>query len=97
MKSFTLLATLVLAAGCATDPQDIEPVSRSYEPLLAESCSTLLAREATLQSDLDRHTDLQSTNRATDVLDALGTLFTDGWTLAEPRGRCRQTSVPSRA
>ena len=78
MKSFTLLATVVLV-GCATDPQDIEPVSRSYEPLLVEDCATLTAREATIQSNLDRYTDLQSNNRVTDALDALTSVLGEGW------------------
>jgi hypothetical protein len=77
MKSFTLLATLVLA-GCATDPQNIEPLPRSYEPLLVNDCATLMAREAAVQSDLDRYTDLQSNNRMTDALDAVTTVLGEG-------------------
>jgi hypothetical protein len=78
MKSFTLLATLVLA-GCATNPQDIEPLSRDYQPLLVYDCATLIAREATTQKDLDRYTDLQSNNRVTDGLDALTGMLGEGW------------------
>jgi hypothetical protein len=78
MKSFTLLATLMLA-GCATDPQNIEPLPRAYEPLLVNDCATLIAREAAIQSDLDRYTDLQSNNRVTDALDALTTVLGEGW------------------
>ena len=62
MKPCTLLATVGLAR-CATNPQDIEPVSRSYESLLVSDCATLMAREAATQRDLDRYTDLQSNNR----------------------------------
>lgn len=78
MKSLTLLATVMLA-GCATDPRDIEPVSRSYEPLLVEDCSTLMAREATIQGNLDRYTDLQSNNRMTDALETLTAVLGEGW------------------
>jgi hypothetical protein len=79
MKSVTLLATLVLA-GCATDPQNIDPLPRSYEPLLVHDCATLMAREAATQSDLDRYSNLQSNNRVTDALDALTTVLGEGWT-----------------
>jgi hypothetical protein len=78
MKSFTLLATLVLS-GCATDPRDIKPVSRSYEPLLVHDCATLMAREASTQRDLDRYTDLQSNNRVTDALDTVTGVLGKGW------------------
>ena len=78
MKSLTLLAAMVLA-GCATDPQDIEPVSRDYQPLLVNDCATLMAREATLQRDLDRHKDLQSNNRATDAVGAVTGVLGKGW------------------
>ena len=49
-KSFTLFATMVLA-GCATNPQDIEPMSRDYRPRLRKR--TRFARKAS--SDLDLH------------------------------------------
>src|SRR5687768_12026970 len=74
MKSFTLLAALVLA-GCATDPEDIDPLSRSYEPLLVHDCATLMEREAVTQSNLDRYTELQSNNRVTDAVETLATVF----------------------
>jgi hypothetical protein len=79
MKSFTLLAALVLA-GCATDPEDIDPLSRSYEPLLVHDCATLMEREAVTQSNLDRYTELQSNNRVTDAVETLATVFGgEGW------------------
>ncbi len=83
MKAFTLLATLALA-GCATDPNDIEPMSRDYQPLLVNDCATLMDREATTQRDLDRYRDLQSTNRTTDALDRVTGVFGKGWSLAKP-------------
>jgi hypothetical protein len=78
MKSFTLLATMVLA-GCATDPKDIEPVSRSYEPLLVEDCATLMDREATTQRDLDKYSALQSNNRVSDVLETVTGMLGKEW------------------
>ena len=78
MKAFTLLVTMVLA-GCATDPRDIEPLSRDYQPLLVNDCATLMAREATTQRDLDRYTDLQSNNRTYDALDAVTGMLGEGW------------------
>jgi hypothetical protein len=78
MKSFILLATMVLA-GCATDPHDIEPISRDYRPLLVNDCATLMEREATTQRDLERYTDLQSNNRVTDALETLTGMLSQGW------------------
>ena len=77
-KSFTLFATMVLA-GCATDPQDIEPISRDYGPLLANDCATLMDHEATTQRELDRYTDLQSNNRTTDALETVSGMLTGHW------------------
>jgi hypothetical protein len=78
MKPFTLLASLVLA-GCATDPRDIEPVSRDYQPLLVNDCPTLMAHEAATQREFDRYSDRQSNNRVTDGLEAVTGVLGAGW------------------
>ena len=70
MRVFTLLATMVFA-GCAANPQNIEPISRDYRPLLVNDCATLMDREAATQRDLDRYTELQSSNRLNDALEAV--------------------------
>jgi len=77
MRFFTLLVTMVLA-GCATNPEDIEPISRDYHPLLVDDCATLIEREAATQRDLDRYTEIQSNNRITDALKAVFVIVGDG-------------------
>jgi hypothetical protein len=67
MKAFTMFAAMALA-GCATDPRDIEPITRDYQPLLVNDCATLMDREANTQRDLDRYRDLQSNNRLADAV-----------------------------
>jgi hypothetical protein len=77
MKSFTLLAALVLA-GCATNPRDIEPISRDYRPLLINDCATLRDRETTTQTDLNRYREIQSNNRVSHAVDGISDLL-GGW------------------
>lgn len=84
-KSIALLATMLLA-GCATDPQNIEPVSRDYRPLLANDCATLMDRETATRRELDRYSDLQTNNRATDVVQTATGLFFGNWNWRIPKG-----------